>query len=129
MGNRTLRRLVPTSIVACVALVASLMTTISTTATAHDLRDEATSLAGDAGASAVPACILVTTDARYVPYGYNHIVILKNGCSKAATCTVSTDVNPQPTTAEVASGSSVEVLTFSGSPANSFTARVGCRLR
>lgn len=86
--------------------------------------------AEDAGApSALPACISVSTDARYVPYGYNHIVILKSGCSKAATCSVATDVNPQPISAELAAGATVEVLTFSGSPAQAFRARVTCKLR
>ncbi len=85
--------------------------------------------AQDAGApSVLPACIAVTTSARYVPYGYNHVVILKNGCSKPATCTVTTDVNPQPTSAEVTAGATVEVLTYSASPAQAFRARVVCKL-
>ena len=89
----------------------------------------ASAAAQDAGApSALPACISVGTDARYVPYGYNHVVLLQSGCSKAATCTVATDVNPQPITAEVAPSASVEVLTFSGSPAQAFRARVTCKL-
>ena len=84
----------------------------------------------DAGAAtALPACISVATEARYVPYGYNHVVLLKNGCSKAATCSVSTDVNPQATTVDVASAASVEVLTFTASPAQTFHARVTCKLR
>src|SRR4051794_16203629 len=51
--------------------------------------------AADAGAApaSLPACVGVATEARYVPYGYNHVVVLKNGCSKPATCNVSTDVN------------------------------------
>lgn len=90
----------------------------------------ASAAAEDAGApSGLPACISVGTDARYVPYGYNHVVILKSGCSKAATCSVATDVNPQPVTAELAAGATVEVLTFSGSPAQTFRARVTCALR
>ena len=84
--------------------------------------------AQDAGAPGLPACISVSTSARYVPYGYNHVVILTSGCSKPATCIVATDVNPQPTSAEVASGTKVEVLTFSGSPAQTFQARVSCKL-
>jgi len=83
----------------------------------------------DAGASALPACIAVGVEARYVPYGYNHIVSLRNGCSRAAACTVATDVNPQPTSATVAAGSTVDVLTFSGSPAKTFTPRVSCGLQ
>ena len=85
--------------------------------------------AQDGGASTIPACVGVATDARYVPYGYNHVVVLKNGCSKTATCSVSTDVNPQATSVEVAPGTTVEVLTFTASPAQAFNARVGCRLR
>jgi hypothetical protein len=84
----------------------------------------------DAGAPApaLPACIAVTTEARYVPYGYNHIVILKNGCSKAALCSVATDVNPQPSSAEVPPGGTVEVQTFNASPSQTFVARVSCAL-
>jgi hypothetical protein len=87
-------------------------------------------LAKDAGAPApgLPACIDVKTESRYVPYGYNHVVIIKNGCSKAATCTVSTDVNPQPTTAEIAAGATSEILTFAGSPSQTFTAKASCKL-
>ena len=78
--------------------------------------------------SVLPACISVATEARYVPYGYNHVVLLKNGCSKPATCTVSTNVNPQATAVEVASKANVEVLTFTASPAQTFTANVSCAL-
>ena len=88
-------------------------------------------LAGpDAGApSPMPACIGVTTDSRYVPYGYNHIVIIRNGCSKAAACTVSTDVNPEKQNVDVPAGSTAEVTTFMGSPQQSFKANVSCKLR
>jgi len=85
----------------------------------------------DAGApapSSLPACVSVSTQARYVPYGYNHVVILKNGCSKSATCSVATDVNPQATSVDVPSISTLEVLTFTASPAQTFIARVGCTL-
>ncbi len=82
--------------------------------------------AGDAGS--LPGCVGVTTESRYVPYGYNHLVVVANGCSKAATCSVSTDVSPAPYKVEVASLKSVEVLTFSGSPAQTFVARVTCTL-
>jgi len=79
-------------------------------------------------ASSLPACIGVATEARYVPYGYNHIVRLVNGCSKAATCSVSTDVNPQATSVDVAAAATVDVLTFTASPAQTFHARVTCKL-
>ena len=88
----------------------------------------ASSAQADPAAPSLPACIGVATEARYVPYGYNHIVLLKNGCSKAATCSVSTDVNPQATSVDVGASASVEVLTFTASPAQTFHARVTCKL-
>ncbi len=84
---------------------------------------------GDAGTSTVPACVAVSTEARYIPFGYNHVVILRNGCSKPAMCTVATDIAPQPQTVEVGPSSTVEVLTFMSSPSQTFTARVTCTLR
>ena len=88
-------------------------------------------LAADAGAGApaMPACIHYRADSRYVPYGYNHVVVIENGCSKPATCTVSTDVVPQPQNVEVPSGKTAEVTTFMGSPQQSFTPRGRCSLR
>lgn len=84
----------------------------------------------DAGAPPpLPACVQVTTASRYVPFGFNHIVTLTNGCSRAATCTVATDVNPATQTVEVPAAATIEVTTFMGSPSSVFTARVGCRLR
>ena len=84
----------------------------------------------DAGVSGsvLPACISVATQARYVPYGYNHVVVVKNGCSKAAACSVATNVNPQASSVEVAANATVEVLTFTASPAQTFTALVSCKL-
>lgn len=79
----------------------------------------------DAG---IPACILVRTESRYVPYGYNHVVVLTNGCARDATCSAATDVNPVPIVVEVRSGATVEVVTFMGSPSSSFVARVNCGL-
>lgn len=89
--------------------------------------------AADAGAPApppppVPACVRVATESRWVPYGYNHVVILENGCSKAATCKVSTDVNPQVQTVEVDVAKTVEVTTIMASPASQFVAKVSCSL-
>jgi hypothetical protein len=83
--------------------------------------------AADAGA-ALPACVLVKTESRYVPYGYNHIVVITNGCSKAARCSVATDVNPTRQSVEVAPASTVDVTTFQGAAASSFVASVSCSL-
>lgn len=90
-------------------------------------------IAADAGAppppATLPACVSVKTESRYVPYGYNHIVVVTNGCVKPATCSVATDVNPTAQSVDIASGKAAEVLTFSGSPSSAFTARVSCTLR
>ncbi len=84
---------------------------------------------GDAGAATLPACVSVSTEARYIPFGYNHVVVLRNGCSKAAMCSVATDIAPQPQMVDVPASSTVEVLTFMSSPSQAFTARVRCSLR
>jgi len=87
------------------------------------------SQAADAGVPGVPSCIQVQSESRYVPYGYNHIVHLRNGCDRAATCIVSTDVNPQAQTVEVASASAIDVTTFMGAAAQAFVAKVACVLK
>jgi len=85
-------------------------------------------LLADAGAPSLPACVQVKSEARWVPYGYNHVVAITNGCSKAAQCAVATDVSPAPQTVAVAAGTAVEVTTFQGSPASRFVADVRCTL-
>jgi hypothetical protein len=90
----------------------------------------ASAQAADAGApSSLPACVQVATRSRYVPFGYNHIVAVTNGCTRAATCSVATDVNPEAQSVEVASNATAEVLTFMASPSSTFVARVSCRLK
>lgn len=86
-------------------------------------------LGADAGVPGLPACIHYRADSRYVPYGYNHVVVIENGCSKPAACTVSTDVVPQVQNVDVPAGRTAEVTTFMGSPQQSFTPRVRCQLR
>lgn len=86
-------------------------------------------LAADAGAPAMPACVRFRADSRYVPYGYNHVVIIENGCSRPAACVVATDVAPQPQNVEVPAGTTAEVTTFMGSPQQTFIPRVRCTVR
>ena len=76
----------------------------------------------------VTACIGHWLEVRYRPFGYDHIVHIRNKCTKAAACTVTTDVNPQPTHVRVAASSEVEAVTWVGSPAQTFTANVSCTL-
>jgi hypothetical protein len=84
--------------------------------------------AADAGASdsAAVACVESWPEVRMQAYGYNHIVHLRNTCSLAADCVVTTDVNPEPTRVTVDPKSETEVNTFLGSPARVFTPKVVC---
>ena len=83
----------------------------------------------EAPAGDVPACLDVAAIVRFGAAGYDHWVRLDNGCARAARCAVSTNVNPEPQTVEVAAGEREEVLTFRGSPARTFEPRVVCELR
>jgi hypothetical protein len=73
-----------------------------------------------------PECVHVRTEARYVAYGYDHVVEIANECEKAMLCTVMTDVNPETTSVSVAAGQTRGVVTFRGSPAREFKATVLC---
>jgi hypothetical protein len=82
----------------------------------------------DAGAAPPPCpeCVHVRTEARYVAYGYDHIVEIENECEKTMLCTVMTDVNPQAASVSVAAGQTRSITTFRGSPAREFKATVLC---
>lgn len=82
-----------------------------------------------APAPAIPACVSVKSDARYVPYGYNHVVTITNGCTREAMCVVSTDVAPERRSVDVPPRQRREVVTFMGSPSSAFTAKVRCALK
>ncbi len=75
------------------------------------------------------ACVRVSTESRYVPFGWSHVVVLASSCAKDATCSVSTDVNPEKQNVDVPKGATVEVVTFLSSPSQVFTATVRCALR
>jgi hypothetical protein len=83
--------------------------------------------AADDGAETL-SCVRWRSEARYRNFGYDHVVILQNGCDAPAICSVKTNVNPEPISADVAPGEQTEVLTFRGSPASTFDARVQCAL-
>jgi len=76
----------------------------------------------------VTTCVGHWLEARYRPFGYDHIVHIRNKCAKTAACTVTTDVNPQPTQVSVAPNTEVEAVTWVGSPAQTFSANVACQL-
>lgn len=84
--------------------------------------------AGSAKAPDTPACVHYRTEVRYANYGYDHWVIIHNGCDRAAACVVSTNVNPKPIHVAIPASKTREVLTFRGSPAREFSAHVVCRL-
>jgi len=71
-------------------------------------------------------CFEATNEARYKPYGYDHYVIIRNGCLHDLVCSVSTNVNPGPIEAAVPEGATVEVLTYQRSPSQTFTSTVTC---
>ena len=88
--------------------------------------------AADAGASsppAVPPCVKVQTQAIFSGAGYNHVVGIENGCTRAAACEVSTDVAPEKLAVTVPPSESRELVTFRGSPASEFKATVKCALK
>ena len=78
--------------------------------------------AGTAGADTpqqVGDCAQVSASARYKAIGYTHVVTLSNGCQRAVSCEVWTDVDPTPhLTLEAKPGKSAEVIVRNGSPAS-----------
>lgn len=85
-------------------------------------------IAQDGGAPAPVTCVTSRTEARYSGYGYDHLVHLRSACEAVARCSVSTNVNPAPQTVRLEPGREATVVTFRGSPAREFTARVECAL-
>lgn len=75
-----------------------------------------------------PACVRWAAEARYRPYGYDHVVHIHNTCAAVADCVVRTNVNPEPIRATIAPNSKAEVVTWVGSPSREFTAQVSCTL-
>jgi len=74
-----------------------------------------------------PACVKHRAEARYRNLGYDHLVHVSNGCDQKVACRVSTNVNTEPVELGLNPGEAREVVTWRGSPAREFTARVVCR--
>lgn len=75
-------------------------------------------------------CAQVQASARYVGYGYTHVVTLKNTCNKDVECVLWTDVDPEPrSTVQAAAGETVELVTRRGSPSLAVTAYKSCSFR
>ena len=81
-----------------------------------------------ADSPSLPACIQVSSEARYHGVGYDHIVHLASTCSTEAACKVASDVSKEPVQASVPAGAAVEVVILRGSPAREFKPRVSCDL-
>ena len=75
-----------------------------------------------------PACIQVSGDSRYGAVGYDHVVTVRNGCDRAAVCSVTTNVNPQPASLRVTAGASADIVMWRGSPSREFSPRADCTL-
>jgi hypothetical protein len=86
------------------------------------------SASGSASSAAAKAltCVAVSAEVRYGSPGYNHFVVLDNGCPHAVACVVSTDVAPEPIAVTVEPKTRAEVLTFRSSPASVFQPKVEC---
>lgn len=80
------------------------------------------------GKPAIIECIRYRQEVRYGAYGYDHWVLIKNQCEKRASCSVVTDVNPEPIDVRIEPKETREVLTFRGSPAQTFRAKLTCAL-
>lgn len=75
-------------------------------------------------------CAKVQASARYVGYGYTHVVTLKNTCAQSVECALWTDVDPEPrTTVRADAGQTAEVVTRRGSPSREVTAFKACSFR
>jgi hypothetical protein len=74
-----------------------------------------------------PPCAKWWAEVRLRTYGYDHVVVIDNRCTKPVACQVSTDVSPPPIDVTVAATERREVLTFMDSPASTFVANVKCK--
>jgi hypothetical protein len=73
-----------------------------------------------------PDCVRAEAVARMQAYGFDHWVTVTNTCDQPMSCNVSSDVQPTPNRARIASGAHQEFLLWRGSPASTFQARVDC---
>jgi hypothetical protein len=84
--------------------------------------------AADSAQTDAPACVKHRTEARYRNLGYDHLVYVHNACDAPVSCRISTNVRTDPVELGLRPGERREVLTWRGSPAREFTARVACQL-
>jgi hypothetical protein len=73
-----------------------------------------------------PECVRAEATARMQAYGFDHWVTVTNTCDRPMSCEISSDVQPTPNRARLATGARQEFLLWRGSPASAFQARVDC---
>jgi hypothetical protein len=77
--------------------------------------------------SGIEQCAQVSASVRMEAYGFTHLVSLRNGCDRAVSCEVWTDVDPSPHHAlRAAPGETQELITRRGSPAREVSAGSSC---
>lgn len=75
-----------------------------------------------------PRCMEVRAEPVYNGIGWNHVVVLRNGCDRRYDCQVSTNVDPSPSyPVSLAPGEERSVATRNGSPASGFSPKAICR--
>lgn len=88
----------------------------------------APALAQDSGAAETTntTCHSVSGEARYLAYGYNHVVTVTNTCDRPLRCLVWTNVDADKKELVVAPKSTGESVVRVGSPAQAFAAQGVC---
>jgi hypothetical protein len=79
--------------------------------------------------SAAVTCVGVRTEAYWASYGYDHRVYVTNNCEKSVSCSVTTSVNPDASSVDLAPKETQMLVMWRGSPASEFTAQASCKTR
>lgn len=86
----------------------------------------AVTIAGSVPDRSADSCVTVMAEVRRHSYGYDHFVILKNGCDAERECWVSTDVSPTAVYLLVGGGTEVRLLTTRGASKRTFSVTTRC---
>lgn len=76
-----------------------------------------------------PPCVFVRPQVyQHTPGLFNHLVYVRNTCTQAVSCSITTNANPSPTALNVAPDHEEMANTFLNSPAPVFLPNVRCEL-